>query len=638
MAQAGTLEPTATAPAPTPQEARGGKVRVAQVGTFDVENFGDLLFPLLARRALADRLPELEMVLYSYRSKSAKEWPFEVRQLGALIEEIGEYDLVLVGGGDIVRFDKEIAADYRPADAALHHPTSLWMAPTLLAAAHQIPVAWNAIGVPADCPAWAAPATRSVLSAVNYLAVRDELSADRLLAIGSDAEVHVVADTAFAVRELLPNRPSQAYRAQLKELGIEPPYVVLQPSPRLAPFAPRLQESLRGLRRDGWSILELPIGPVHGDAAGSLDLGVDTVTPSRWPDPELLLELIGRSSGAIGVSMHLAIVAAALGVPVARPADLTSSESKHAAVDPLPGISQWPSSANSSIALPFGQEAAPNGSGPDAQIDSLLGHWDEIAETVKGKGDLDRVIDFVLAVPGQLERAAQEVSDGVELYRELYQKQASLLATLEHALATERADRERLRADREQLQVDRENLRTRLADREEEHQALVTDWTQRQFELDQLRESITALEGQSAELSDQVAALHEERHSLSELLQASHSDRERLQGRLAESEGAAAELAKATDMVEALRLENTQIRELLQGTQADRARLTARLGELERAHAELARSAAETEDWLRRLEGSRSWRATTPLRAIAGAFRRTFKPERLEDETPPAQE
>jgi polysaccharide pyruvyl transferase WcaK-like protein len=620
MAGASSVAATATGSAPRAGGARSGKVRIAQVGTFDVENLGDLLFPILARRALADRLPGVEIALYSYRSKSADEWPFEVRPLGALVAEVADYDLVLVGGGDIIRFDKEVAPDYRPSDSGLHHPTSLWMAPTLLAAAHQIPVVWNAVGVPADCPGWAVPAMRSVLSAVTYLAVRDQRSAERLRAVGSDAHVRVVADTAFAVRELLPPEPSAAYRSELEELGIAQPYIVMQPSPRLRPFASRLEESLRELQQDGWSILELPVGPIHGDSAGSLGLDIETRTPSMWPHPELAIELIGRSRGAIGVSMHLAIVAAALGVPVARPADLTRSESKHVAIELLPGVSQWPSSASGSISLPFGTPRAGNGSGPDAQIRSLDGHWEEVASTVERKGRLEPLIDYVLAVPGQLEEAARESAEGIELYRELYEKQAGLLAAQEHSLASEREERAR--------------LSTRLAGREEEHQALVADWTARQFELDRLRESVEEAQRQATELTAQVASLNEERHNLTELLEARRADLETLRARLTASQTAAAELAEAQALVERLTTERAQMTELFQGTQADRARLTARLGELERAHAELVRSAAETEEWLRRLEGSRSWRITTPFRAVAGAFRRAFKPARLDDEPP----
>jgi hypothetical protein len=619
MATAGSAT-TAAGPAPDAGTTQSGKVRVAQVGTFDVENLGDLLFPLLARRALADRLPGLEVELYSYRAKSGDEWPFEVRPLGALVDEIADYDLVLVGGGDIVRFDKEVARDYRPSDSGLHHPTSLWMAPTLLAAAHRIPVAWNAVGVPGDFPAWAIPAMRSVLSAVNYLAVRDQRSADRLRSVGSDAQVRVVADTAFAVSELLPDEPSPAYRAQLDELGIAPPYVVLQPSPRLQQFAPRLEEALRGLQHDGWSILELPIGPIHGDAPGTLELGVETVTPSRWPHPELAVELIGRSRGAIGVSMHLAIVATALGVPVARPADLTRAESKHGVVDLLPGVSQWPNTASASISLPFAEPGAGNGRSPDAQVHALRGHWEEVAATVKRDGRLDQVVDFVLAVPGQLETAARESAEGIELYRELYDKQSGLLAAQEQSLAAEREDRERLQA--------------RLANREEEHQALVAEWAVRQLELEQLRQSLDQAQRQATELSVQIGALSEERHTLTELLEARRIDFERLRSHFAQAHAAAAKLPEATELVERLRVEKSQTAELLQGTQADRARLTARLAELESAHAQLVRSAAETEEWLRRLEGSRSWRITTPFRAVAGMLRRAFKPARLEEEPP----
>ena len=34
----------------------GTRHRVAVIGTFDVENFGDLLFPIIAERELAERI------------------------------------------------------------------------------------------------------------------------------------------------------------------------------------------------------------------------------------------------------------------------------------------------------------------------------------------------------------------------------------------------------------------------------------------------------------------------------------------------------------------------------------------------------------------------------------------------------
>jgi hypothetical protein len=627
MASPGSAQATSTRSAKAASNGEAPRTRVAQVGTFDVENFGDLLFPLLARRALEDRIPNLEVVPYSYRAKPPNEWPFEVHPLGDLIDEVEGFDLVLVGGGDLVRFDKEVAQDYRPSDSVFHHPTALWMAPTLLAAAHQVPVAWNAVGVPGDCPEWAKPAARSVISAVNYLAVRDQRSADRLREVASDTEINVVADTAFAVRELLPKTPSKRFRAELEQLGIDGPYLVLQPSPRLQPFAARLREGLQGLRAQGWSVLELPLGPIHGDSPGTLDLGIETVSPWDWPDPELLIELIGRAGGAIGVSMHLAIVASALGVPVARPSDLTAAESKQAAIDLLPGVSRWPSAAGSPISLPFGERPGPNGDGAESRAASLSRHWDEVAAATQQEGKRDQVVGFMLSVPGQLEDVVGESAAGLDVYRELFDRQTSMLETLNRSFAAEREDRERLRAQ--------------LADREQERHGLLAERTTRQLEATHLHEALTSLEQHYAEktreieaLVDEQQRLVEERHRLTELLEGRRADNQRLKERFEASQAAAAELAEAKALLGRLQTENGRERELLQGARMDRARLSVRVRELEQAHAELVRSAAETEQWLVRLEGSRSWRLTSPLRAVAGKLRRIFRRERLDEGQP----
>ena len=41
----------------------GTRHRVAVIGTFDVENFGDLLFPIIAERELAERIEGCEVVV-----------------------------------------------------------------------------------------------------------------------------------------------------------------------------------------------------------------------------------------------------------------------------------------------------------------------------------------------------------------------------------------------------------------------------------------------------------------------------------------------------------------------------------------------------------------------------------------------
>ena len=94
-------------------------MEVGICGTFDVANYGDLLFPLLAEAELRQRLGAINMHRFSYHAKAKGEWPFEVRSVSELPETIGRLDGLLIGGGHLIRFDKEVAPGYGPP-----HPRS----------------------------------------------------------------------------------------------------------------------------------------------------------------------------------------------------------------------------------------------------------------------------------------------------------------------------------------------------------------------------------------------------------------------------------------------------------------------------------------------------------------------------------
>jgi lipopolysaccharide transport system ATP-binding protein len=131
------------------------KIRVCQWGAFDVANYGDRLFPLIAREQLTARLPSLELMCHApvghatLPPGSPPLFPL-VPGGGSLDRERREYfarhfDAVLIGGGDLLRFDpSEPGYDApgrddppRPYDAFLDflwgecevQPAILWNAP-----------------------------------------------------------------------------------------------------------------------------------------------------------------------------------------------------------------------------------------------------------------------------------------------------------------------------------------------------------------------------------------------------------------------------------------------------------------------------------------------------------------------------
>jgi lipopolysaccharide transport system ATP-binding protein len=288
--------------------------RIAVVGTFDVQNFGDLLFPLITSREFRERAPAADLHLYSYHDKRDG-WPYAVRSLTHLAGDLPHLDLVIVGAGHLVRFDKEVAPGYGPP-TGIHHPTGYWLMPSLLSATQGVPVAWNSVSASPETPEWAIELLRLAILAASYVTVRDEPSLAELRRVAGPDAITLVPDIAFGVQRLLPSRPSDELQAFLQECGVAGPYIIAQPSPHLERHAHQVAEAIRVARRNGFAVLELPISPVLGDQTGMF--GDTTARSTRWPEPLLLAEVIANAEGVIARSLHLSVVALACGVPVHR--------------------------------------------------------------------------------------------------------------------------------------------------------------------------------------------------------------------------------------------------------------------------------------------------------------------------------
>jgi hypothetical protein len=405
---------------------------VGIVGTFDVSNFGDLLFPLLAERELADRLDRPEIVRYSYRQMPADLWPYEVRTLGRLSEDITDLDLLVVGGGHLVRFDKAIAPGYRPPENNLHHPTAYWLMPTLLGAIYGVPVAWNALGVSPHTPAWASKLLALALKSTAYVSVRDEPSCNEL-AKYSDTRVRLVPDTAFGIQRLLPKEPSNDFRDFSKLHQLTRPYVIVQPSPDLIPHARQITDALRRAQAAGCTILELPISPALGDRVDLLRLELTTVQPTSWPSPTLLSELISCAEAVVAQSLHLSIVSVACGVPVYR--HKASLGTKYHALDGLSQLHSWDDSEELGDLLSRNIGATKPGTDVAERVAQLRSHWDTIAD-LSGRRDERgpaRAAQLITECTHGLEAAAAEADAATSDLQATQTQAAQSISSLQRA-------------------------------------------------------------------------------------------------------------------------------------------------------------------------------------------------------------
>src|SRR2546423_14848772 len=95
-------------------------ITISHLGTFDVENYGDLLYPLVFRHMLKGRDARLKVRHYSLLDGDApQEAGFKTHAARSLFEAGRDAPRrVVVGGGDILRTDWEtVAAHYGVADS-----------------------------------------------------------------------------------------------------------------------------------------------------------------------------------------------------------------------------------------------------------------------------------------------------------------------------------------------------------------------------------------------------------------------------------------------------------------------------------------------------------------------------------------
>jgi lipopolysaccharide transport system ATP-binding protein len=352
--------------------------RVGIVGTFDVENYGDLLFPLMAQAALERRLGSVDLVPFSPNARSMPAWPYDVRSTLDLPDVIPSLSALLIGGGQIIRFDEGYPV---PTDPRVHTPIDYWLTPAVLGALAGKPVIWNGIGAWTGSPSapWYGGAVRSTLSASHLVGLRDAASRDQLAALAPAAQLRLVPDTVFSIARLWPlGEESAGSVAWRTSLAVHGPYVVVQADSRIVSNWPAIDALMRRLGVE--TAVLLPVCRCHGDSSDGLPpLACRHTARSAWLAPRLLSEIIGRSTAVVASSLHACITAIGYGVPVVRVPSFNVADRKFEMLDGFAGV--FGIDRPDTVAAARSQSRGPE---PRAieYADRLEAYWDQIVDVV----------------------------------------------------------------------------------------------------------------------------------------------------------------------------------------------------------------------------------------------------------------
>jgi polysaccharide pyruvyl transferase WcaK-like protein len=380
--------------------------RVAIWGTFDVDNYGDHLFPRVAAHELHRRLPGTVVEPFSpygrlhptrlddgRAASPLGPWNRErARQLA------GAHDLVMVGGGELMHLNDPLLApvyDTTPAELTEMAP-SRWfvegLGPDLEA---DCPVVWHSVGVPWAPAEEAAGRLRAALAGRPYVTVRDRHSAARLAGAGVDRPIEVVPDSALLMDRIMPVKVLRGRLAGLRAVGAYPlagsPVLVVQGCDLMVPHVAAVAGAVAHWRaaRPGGEVVVVETGRCRGDGlfADALSGAVGPLRLWRLPEAVTVEDLAAAIAGGdvfFGSSLHGAITALVYG----RPFVLLKlfDDAKLDGFGDMTGLSRFV--LHSSDEIPSALDAAMAGDPSDPQLlASLQGridaHFDRLAGMVR---------------------------------------------------------------------------------------------------------------------------------------------------------------------------------------------------------------------------------------------------------------
>lgn len=302
---------------------RTGSRQVALFGTFDTENFGDCLFPLIVKHELRKRLEDVEVVLFSPTSRVVKTANYSevhaFHQLGDVFRTI--VPAFVIGGGALLATEHVLFAY---PQIRLLYPYSLkcWLLPAMIACSWKCPLVLNGIGLGPFDDAYGRLAAK-YLKGAAIRGVRDPVTQTFLTELGIRSEI--VPDCGLLVPELQSDSEWEVqYRTVKTEFGLPEKYVAVQASLYLGSQLEAVAETVsEAVRRAGLPVVLIPICHHLNDLVALRLMqgvfsrkGIQTVLVDRILTTLETAAVLSRAEIYAGTSLHGALVTLSFGKPV----------------------------------------------------------------------------------------------------------------------------------------------------------------------------------------------------------------------------------------------------------------------------------------------------------------------------------
>ena len=337
---------------------------ISHLGTFDVENYGDLLYPIVFRQLVGERDASLKIRHYSpVPGDAPQEAGFETHPAQSLFEPSAGPCTLVVGGGDLLRTDWDVVASHygrnsRVAYSGLRHSIGMvnafgyllrdniprwepagffadrfrarWMnypaVGPFLIDSDNLPqgslVSYISCGVPHDFTPLERDRVRCTLDRARSIYLRDEQSAEKLRRAGMRRELRVAPDLTVILSDQFDgDQLARRGRGILSVLGVDGdrPLLCFQCKPY-----PRFDEEkivsqlMRYRERTAAQVVLLPTGYCHGDHEFLQSVSRQSGGALKYASVYSIFDVMGiiaASDLVVGTSLHANVTALSFGIP-----------------------------------------------------------------------------------------------------------------------------------------------------------------------------------------------------------------------------------------------------------------------------------------------------------------------------------
>jgi len=326
---------------------------ICQIGTFDVENYGDLLYPIVFQHMLNMRGWNKEVVKLAFLKDAAPcEAGYEVANVSDALSSGQKRSLsIVVGGGDILRCDwAGMAAHYTARRTQFNKLTFLdrlkirlrgpqplsdmfrsefmnyeavgpfILDPSKLKSIGKI--SYCSCGVPFEFADSVKTRVKAAFDAADFIYLRDNQSRRKLLDTGVTKTIHVAPDMMVTLSDFYDKNTERQKGVEiLSSFGVDISKKVLcYQCPKI--YITKLKHISDVLQSysasRGFEVALLPVGWCHGDAEQLKDILKLSGGKFKYIDVCSLHDVISVISAAdlfFGTSMHGNITAFSFGIP-----------------------------------------------------------------------------------------------------------------------------------------------------------------------------------------------------------------------------------------------------------------------------------------------------------------------------------